>query len=190
VRVDGQDPTVVAFPLTGGWSTPGTVSILVGLAKGGSNTLTFGNAAGYAPDLDAVQVQNLPGTDGVELVGSGSGRCADLNDNTIVNGTQAQLWDCSGGHNQVFTQTARGELVVYGNKCLDAYNSGKANGTVVDIWDCNGGANQKWNVNADGTVTSALSGLCLDAYGRGTANGTKLDLWSCNGGANQKWTRN
>ena len=188
LRVNGQEPTVVAFPPTGSWSTPGTVTVRLGLAKGSGNTLTFSNASGYAPDFDAVRIQDIPGTNGSEVVGSQSSRCADVNDNTIVNGTQVQLWDCSGGHNQVFTQTSRGELVVYGNKCLDAYNSGKTNGTVVDIWDCNGGTNQKWTVHSDGTITSNLSGLCLDAYNNGTANGTKLDLWTCNGGANQKWS--
>ena len=186
LTVNGQVPTVVAFPPTGGSSTSGTVSVLLNLAKGSANTLTF-SGGGTLPAVSAVSVQAIPGTNGVEIKGTGSGRCADLNDNTIVNGTQAQLWDCSGGANQVYTQTSRAEMVVYGNKCLDAYNNGTSNGTVVDIWDCNGGANQKWTVHSDGTITSNLSGLCLDAYGNGTGNGTKLDLWACNGGANQKW---
>ncbi|WP_051970399.1 RICIN domain-containing protein [Kitasatospora azatica] len=190
LQVNGQDPTVVSFPPTGSWSTPGTVSVLVGLAKGSANTLKFSNSTAWAPDLDAVQLQGIAGTNGNGITGSGSGRCADINDNTIVNGTQAQLWDCSGGHNQTFTPTSRGELVVYGNKCLDASNNGKSNGTVVDIWDCNSGTNQKWTVNSNGTITNNLSGLCLDASGNGTANGTKLDLWTCNGGSNQKWTLN
>jgi hypothetical protein len=162
------------------------VSVLLTLAKGSSNTLTF-SSGGTLPAVSAVSVQAIPGTNGVEIQGSGSGRCADVNDNTIVNGAQGQLWDCAGGANQIYTQTSRAELVVYGNKCLDAYNNGTSNGTVVDIWDCNGGTNQKWTVHSDGTITSNLSGLCLDAYGNGTANGTKLDLWTCNGGANQKW---
>ncbi len=73
---------------------------------------------------------------------------------------------------------------MYGSKCLDAYNNGTTNGTSVVIWDCNGQANQQWNVNADGTITSALSGLCLDASNRGTANGTKIILWACGSGTN------
>lgn len=185
LTVNGQVPTVVAFPPTGGSS--GTVSVLLGLAKGSTNTLTF-SSSGTLPTVTAVAVQGIPGTNGVEIQGSGSGRCADINDNTIADGTQAQLWDCAGGTNQVYAQTSRSELVVYGNKCLDAYNNGTSNGTVVDIWDCNGGTNQKWTVHSDGTITSNLSGLCLDAYNNGTGNGTKLDLWTCNGGANQKWT--
>ncbi|TDT97423.1 ricin-type beta-trefoil lectin protein [Streptomyces sp. 846.5] len=190
LQVNGQTPTVLAFPPTGSWSTPGTVSVLIGLAKGSANTLKFSNSTAWAPDLDAVYVQGIAGTVGNEIVGTGSGRCADINDNTITNGTQAQLWVCSGGHNQTFTRTSRGELVVYGNKCLDAYNNGTTNGTAVDIWDCNSGNNQKWTVDSNGTITSNLSGLCLDAYGNGNANGTKLDLWTCNGGSNQSWALN
>jgi hypothetical protein len=77
--------------------------------------------------------------------------------------------------------------VVYGTKCLDAYGWGTTNGTQAVIWDCTGGVNQQWNVNADGTITNALSNLCLDANGRGTTNGTQLVLWSCSGQSNQQW---
>jgi hypothetical protein len=59
----------------------------------------------------------------------------------------------------------------------------------VIIWSCNGQANQQWNVNANGTITGAQSGLCLDADSAATANGTKIILWSCNGQTNQQWTR-
>ena len=62
------------------------------------------------------------------------------------------------------------------------------NGTQVVIWDCNGQTNQQWNLNSNGTITGAQSGLCLDANGGGTANGTKGILWSCNGGTNQQWS--
>ena len=48
--------------------------------------------------------------------------------------------------------------------------------------------NQRWNVNANGTITSAQSGLCLDAESAGTANGTRVILWACAGGSNQRWT--
>ena len=133
------------------------------------------------PHIDALRVQGIPGTDGVALVGSASNRCADIDKNTIVNGTQAQIWDCSGGSNETFTQTSRGELVVYGNKCLDADNNDTINGTKVIISDCTGGTNQKWTVNSGSTITNNLSGLCLDATNAATANGTKLLLWTCNG---------
>ncbi|MEV1082390.1 ricin-type beta-trefoil lectin domain protein [Streptomyces sp. NPDC050211] len=190
IQVIGQYKYVVAFPPTGSATTYRTVSVLAHLAKG-ANTVKFATVSGStAPDVDALRVQGIPGTDGVALVGSASNRCVDLDKNTNVNGTQAQIWDCSGGRNETFTQTSRGELVVYGNKCLDADNNGTTNGTKVIIWDCTGGTNQKWTANSNGTITNNLSGLCLDATNAATANGTKLILWTCNGQNNQKWTRN
>lgn len=140
-------------------------------------------------------LRSVPGSIGdpgqpsaVRIVGTQSGRCVDVPNGTTANGTQIQLWDCSGAANQSWTRTANRELVFNGTKCLDAANQGTANGTQVIIWDCNGQNNQQWNVGADGTITSVRSGLCLDATGQGTANGTKLILWSCNGQANQRWT--
>ncbi|WP_338058078.1 arabinofuranosidase catalytic domain-containing protein [Streptomyces cavernae] len=148
--------------------------------------------SGYPSDAteDAVQA-NITAAGyaetGQEIVGAGSGRCMDVPGATTNNGTQVNLWDCNGNSNQRWTYTSGKQLRVYGNKCLDAYNWGTSNGTPAAIWDCTGAANQQWNLNADGTITSALSGLCLEAAGLGTANGTKLQLWSCWGGSNQKW---
>jgi hypothetical protein len=184
IQVNGQYKYIVAFPPTGSATTYRTVSVLAHLAKG-ANTVKFAAISGStAPDIDALRVQGIPGTDGTALVGSASDRCLDIEKNTYVNATQAQLWDCSGGRNQTFTHTSRGELVVYGNKCLDADD----NGTKVVIGDCAGGTSQKWTVNSGGTITNNLSGLCLDASGAATANGTRLVLWTCNGQANQKWS--
>ncbi|MER6573115.1 ricin-type beta-trefoil lectin domain protein [Streptomyces sp. NPDC001093] len=183
LRVDGQTPTTVSFPPTG--STQGTVSVQVHLTKGAANSLTFTGG----PALGGITVHPIPGTGGTLVVGRQSGRCADIYDSTLTNGTQAELWDCNGGANQAWTYTSRKELVVYGDKCLDAYNLGTTDGTKVVIWDCNGQDNQKWTVNADGTITNVHASLCLDAYNAGTGNGTSLVLWSCNGGDNQKWSR-
>ncbi|MGW5741803.1 RICIN domain-containing protein [Amycolatopsis sp. NPDC003861] len=182
LAVNGQQPTVVAFPATGGAAK--TVSAVVSLGKG-TNSLTF---SGTPPKVTDVAVLPLPGTAGAEVVGVPSGRCLDVDDNGITNGIQTQLWDCAAGPNQTWIPS-RGQLVVNGTKCLDAYDSGTANGTAVVVWDCNGQRNQQWTLNANGTITNAVSGLCLDASGAATANGTKIILWSCSGGANQQWTR-
>jgi len=123
------------------------------------------------------------------VVGGQSGRCLDVPNASTTNGTQVQLWDCSGAANQSWTYTSARQLQVYGNKCLDASNRGTTNGTPVIIWDCNGQTNQQWNVNVNGTITGVQSGLCLDANGAGTANGTRIILWSCNGQTNQQWTQ-
>ena len=129
-----------------------------------------------------------PGQTGVAVVGGQSGRCLDVPNASTTNGTQEQLYDCSGGSGQRWTYTSGKQLTVYGNKCLDASGQGRTNGTAVIIWDCNGQVNQQWNVNANGTISGVQSGLCLDAYGAGTANGTKIILWSCSGGSNQQWS--
>ena len=191
LQVSGQPSTVVAFPPTGSWTTAGTVSVIVQLAAGAANTLTFGNAGASAPDLAAIEVRPLSGATvpaTVRIQGVQSGRCLDVNNSSTTNGVQLQLWDCNGQGNQAWTRTSSRQLTVYGSKCLDAYNNGTTNGTTVVIWDCNGQANQQWNVNADGTITNALSGLCLDASNHGTANGTKIILWACGSGTNQRWT--
>ncbi|MFI5960906.1 ricin-type beta-trefoil lectin domain protein [Streptomyces asoensis] len=182
LKVNGQTATTVSFPPTG--SAQGTITLQVALSKGSANTLAFTGA----PALADITVRPLTGTDGALVVGKQSGRCLDMFDSTLTNGTQAELWDCNGGSNQAWTYTSRKELVVYGNKCLDAYNLGTTNGTKVVIWDCNGQNNQKWNVNADGTVTNVNAGLCLDANGAGTANRTPIVLWTCGTADNQRWT--
>ncbi|WP_416981960.1 ricin-type beta-trefoil lectin domain protein [Streptomyces sp. T028] len=184
LKVNGQGTTTVSFPPTG--SSQGTISLLVGLSKGSSNTLTFSDA----PTLADITVKPLAGMNGNQVIGKQSSRCLDVYNNTITNGTQAEIWDCNGGQNQSWTYTSRKELVVYGNKCLDAYNLGTTNGTKVVIWDCNGQNNQKWNVNSDGTITNVNAGLCLDVNGAATANRSVLVLWSCSGATNQSWTLN
>ncbi|WP_260859873.1 ricin-type beta-trefoil lectin domain protein [Streptomyces cupreus] len=147
IQVSGQFKYVVSFPPTGSASTYRTVSVLAHLAKG-ANTVKFAAVSGStAPDIDALRVQGIPGTNGTALVGSASGRCVDIEKNTYVNATQAQIWDCSGGRNQTLTHTSRDELVVYGNKCLDADNNGTTNGTKLILWTCNGQNNQKWTLS-------------------------------------------
>jgi non-reducing end alpha-L-arabinofuranosidase len=125
---------------------------------------------------------------GQEIVGGPSGRCIDVPNSTTTNGTQVQLFDCSGNSNQRWTYTSGRQVMVYGTKCLDASGQGTANGTAVIIYDCNGQANQQWNVNSNGTITGVQSGLCLDASARGTANGTKIIIYACNGQTNQQWS--
>ncbi|MFJ8951190.1 endo-1,4-beta-xylanase [Streptomyces sp. NPDC102381] len=128
-----------------------------------------------------------PPADGGQTKGVGSGRCLDVPNSSTTDGTQVQLWDCSGGTNQQWTATASGELRVYGNKCLDA--AGSANGAKVQIYGCSGADNQKWRLNSDGSIVGVQSGRCLDAVGAGSANGTLIQLYSCSNGSNQRWTR-
>jgi hypothetical protein len=157
----------------------------------GSITVSFGVPATH----DAFAVYLTPGTGTPpsdrtgRIVGTGSGRCADVTGVSQTPGTQVQLWDCNGQANQLWHQTAAGELRVYSDtRCLDALNQGTANGTRVVIFNCNGQPNQQWRLNSDGSITGAQSGRCLDAASAGTTNGTPLQLWDCNAQTNQRWT--
>lgn len=126
-----------------------------------------------------------------EVHAVGAGRCLEVPGQSATAGTQLQIWDCSGGSNQVFTYNAAHEVTVSSgdsSMCLDAYGRGTSAGTKVVVWACNGGSNQQWTINADGTVTGVQSGLCLDVTGASTTNGAPVELWTCNGGTNQQWT--
>ncbi|MFI7296457.1 hypothetical protein [Streptomyces sp. NPDC050121] len=91
VQVNGQYTSAVSFPPTGSATTYRTVSVLAHLAKG-NNTLRFAAVSGgTAPDIGAIRVQGVPGTNGVALVGAASNRCAGLEKNTIADGSQATL---------------------------------------------------------------------------------------------------
>jgi hypothetical protein len=131
---------------------------------------------------------SIPPATGAAVVGTGSGRCLDVVNQAQANGTAVALWDCAGGSNQRWERTGAGQLRVYGTKCLGAEGGGTSNGTRAVISDCTDGAAQRWNVNANGTIASAQSGLCLDAESGATANGTRVLLWACAGGSNQRWT--
>ncbi|RZE89246.1 endo-1,4-beta-xylanase [Streptomyces sp. SCA2-2] len=145
--------------------------------------------AAYTAVLDALNGGSTtpPPTGGGSIKGVGSGRCLDVPNSSTADGTQLQLWDCSGGTNQQWSYTAAGELRVYGDKCLDA--GGTGNGAKVQIYSCWGADNQKWRLNSDGSIVGVQSGLCLDAVGSGSANGTLIQLYSCSNGSNQRWTR-
>ena len=165
---------------TEGYQSSGSSNITLGGSGGGGG----GGSTPTPPPTPTVTPTS--GGSGV-IRGVGSGRCLDVPNSSTTDGTQLQLWDCSGGSNQQWTYTSANELQVYGNKCLDA--GGTGNGAVVQIYSCWGGDNQKWRFNSDGTIVGVQSGLCLDAVGAGTSNGTKIQLYSCWGGDNQKWIR-
>jgi len=60
VSVNGGAGTTVQFTPTGGYSTPGTMTLSLALTAG-SNTISFGNPSAYAPDFDDIVVPGSPG---------------------------------------------------------------------------------------------------------------------------------
>ncbi|MFD5632960.1 arabinofuranosidase catalytic domain-containing protein [Streptomyces sp. NPDC127077] len=124
-------------------------------------------------------------------IGGPGGQCVDVAaDDTGVNGTAVQLWNCqSYAEDQFWTHNANGSLGTIG-RCLDIVGNGTANGTQVELWDCNGVGGQKWVQRADGSLFNPQSGRCLDSPNGATANGTRLRIWDCNGSAAQRFAVN
>ncbi|MFG1904275.1 RICIN domain-containing protein [Micromonospora carbonacea] len=183
----------LALGFSGSTITATVDGVTVGTATDssfGAGLVGFGTSQGQTAQFDNLSV--VPGVGGgtqVALRNTNAGRCLDVPSQSQTNGTQLTLWDCNGGANQQWTQTAGKQLQVYGTKCLDAEGAATSSGTRVIIWDCTSGTNQQWNLNSDGTITGVQSGLCLSPTGGGTANGTQVVIATCTGGNSQKWTR-
>jgi hypothetical protein len=168
---------------------------LRGAGAHSADTLVFGfrRADSFAPSAS--------------LVGVGSGKC--INMPSWTDGTQATIYACHGGANQIWSYNpdtkqllATGTkdlpgLLVTGDRNLQA--TGKcltAGGTdlrsPVVIRDCTGKADQEWELvpkgDGQGQIRAAQSGLVLDVYNRLTANGTTIQLYTASTGAtNQLW---
>ncbi|MFM9442326.1 ricin-type beta-trefoil lectin domain protein [Streptomyces acidiscabies] len=127
-----------------------------------------------------------PNPTAFRLRSQSAGRCLDVTGASPSNGAQMIISDCTTATSQQFARTGQTLRVL--NRCLDVPDNA-ASGTRARIWDCTGGANQQWNVNTDGTVTNARTGLCLDVSGAGTAGGTAVIVWTCHNGANQRWAQ-
>ena len=161
LQVNGQIPTVVSFPPTGASGKMGSISVMLSLAKGSANTITFSHAGGSAPDLDALLIQDIAGTNGAALVAAHSGRCIGLPNNRTHLGAEASVEDCNGGQNQTFARTARNQLAAYGNRCLVALGAAPAAGARLGLGHCGGANPAAWEFAANGAL--AMNGLCLDA---------------------------
>jgi hypothetical protein len=55
ISVNAGAPTTVSFPVTGGFSTPGTITLQLTL-NAGTNTILISNPTAYAPDFDKITV--------------------------------------------------------------------------------------------------------------------------------------
>ena len=199
------DVSVALFNETGSTATISTTAAAIGKTGASSYTLdnlwtgatsvTTGPISGSVPAHGTVMFRVSGGSTGTvtsgEIHAVGAGKCLDVPGSTTTAGTQADIWSCNGGANQIWTRTSSGQLTVYSGSsqmCLDAYDNQTTPGTKVETWPCNGGGNQQWQLNANGTITGTQSGLCLDVTGASTANGALAELWTCNGQSNQQWS--
>jgi hypothetical protein len=93
-----------------------------------------------------------------------SGKCLDIKDGVLADGTLLQLWDCANDVQQEFVFTSNGAgtsiQVVGTNFCLDA-GSSPSNGSQLKIWTCYAGiAAQTWSFTEGGHVSN--QGQCID----------------------------
>jgi alpha-galactosidase len=146
-------------------------------------------------------VPPIPAT--FNVVNMQSGKCLDIygGDETPhfpADESQAQLFACNGGDNQLWTLKGKALVNPASGKCLDVNNAhlqrpGQIpDQTKVQLYDCNGLWNQQWEVN-DGQLVNIASGKCLDIYGGGEshsypADQAKVQLYTCSEGkTNQAW---
>jgi len=132
------------------------------------------------------------------IVGLGSGRCADVAGVGLNDNQQLIIWDClgKGQRNQVWkAEPAPGGgyflVVQHTAKCLTIKGS-NANGALIVQYECVDAPNQVWQFqNPNGKMSKitnpASGGKCMDVGGKGTANGVGIILWDCHGQENQIW---
>jgi predicted alpha-1,2-mannosidase len=75
-----------------------------------------------------------------------AGKCVDVNQSAIANGTKIQLYACNGSGAQQWTVAGSGLRNPLSGRCLDVPNSNSANGTQLQIYDCNSSAAQQWTL--------------------------------------------
>ncbi|MEE1826218.1 RICIN domain-containing protein [Streptomyces sp. BE20] len=128
-----------------------------------------------------------------EINSAATGKCLEVADWRTDDGAPVRQWTCTGGANQKWVRTDRGEFVnVRSGKCLEIPGYSTTWGTRAGQWTCNGGLNQTWAetvVHHSGirTLTNGHSGLLLDLTGSSTDDGTPVAQWGKNNGLNQVW---
>ena len=97
---------VQSIPFNNGGAVSGPVTVRNSVVTLSGNATTV-NVSHTNID-DTFTITLLPPSDGggqsgQQIVGGQSGRCVDVPNSSTTNGTQVQLWDCSGQANQSWT---------------------------------------------------------------------------------------
>ncbi|MFE0459081.1 ricin-type beta-trefoil lectin domain protein [Kitasatospora sp. NPDC058965] len=98
-------------------------------------------------------------------------------------GTATNLFDCTGGSNQVWT-LAPDLSVQMGSHCV---SSNDAVGNPLFLDRCRGDQRQRWVGNPNGAF-QLPAGPCMTDPNGSTANPVQLQLATCTGAVGQKWT--
>ena len=134
------------------------------------------------------------------LIASHSGKCLDVNGESLDDGAAIIQWQCHSRDNQQWRLEVAGDgysriVSRHSGKCLDVSDGSAADGASIIQGQCHGGDNQQWRLEvvADlggatySRIVSRHSGKCLDVSGGSAADGASIIQWQCHGGENQNW---
>ena len=118
-------------------------------------------------------------------------KCLDLYKGSTVNGTNIQLFECTGRAPQQWVINGmQVQLKKDPKKCIDLTGANTESNTNIQLYDCYGDkARQFWIYDGfTGAFRSAKAyWKCLHLEGGSTANDTNIDLYSCTGTKKQQW---
>ncbi|MES2732356.1 MAG: RICIN domain-containing protein [Bacteroidota bacterium] len=130
------------------------------------------------------------------IINRHSGRLADVNGQSTVDGGSLIQWPATGGNNQQWQILSNGDgfyRIINRNsgKALEVPGYSVTNGQTIDQWVYNGGNNQHWQILDNGgdyyRIINRHSGQALEVPGYSVTDATNLTQWPFNGGNNQQW---
>ena len=126
--------------------------------------------------------------------------CLDDTGSSTTNGTQLQIYVCSGRTSGTWstlvrpTETAPVGTIVGNSTGHCVSNAGgsatsigsTADGNHIEADTCAGYLSQQWTFNPNGTIT--VGGYCIDNTNSATTSDNPIQLHTCNGTGAQVWT--
>jgi hypothetical protein len=131
-----------------------------------------------------------------EIVARHSGKCLDVEGESMASGARVIQFVCGGWANQQWQVIPVGggysKIVArHSGKVLDVQWAGLNNGTPVWQWEENGSTAQQWAIIGVGggyyKIVARHSGKVLDVQWAGLDNNTPVWQWEENGSAAQQW---
>jgi hypothetical protein len=131
-----------------------------------------------------------------EILARHSGKCLNVEGESMASGSRVVQFGCGGWTNQQFQVVPVGggyyKIVLrHSRKVLDVQWGALDNGTPVWQWDDNGSFAQQWQIIDVGggyvRIMARHGGKPLDVAGGSTADLTQIHQWDYVGIANQQW---
>lgn len=186
-----------------GWQywDQGTVSGI----SGNVDLSVFGNKTYMDDDPSGSDPSTIPATlfDLAEgdyyLVSSYSNEVADIAWASKSDAAIAEIWQYTGGSNQVFHIYPLGNhryaiIAKHSQKALDVFGGHSRNGASIIQFDQTNATNQQWQIYRTSSgkyifksMADSSKNRVLDITSGKSSDGTKLELWGLNGGINQQF---